>query len=60
MQLVPSALSSVPGAGLRHLVFHPTKKLAYFLNELSSTINLFKIQADGSFNLINHQSTLPK
>lgn len=54
------AYSSIPGSGPRHLVFHPTKKLAYILNELSNTIDLVNILADGSFSLIEQQSTLPK
>jgi 6-phosphogluconolactonase len=54
------AFSSNPGDGPRHLVFHPTKKRAYILNELSNTIDLVNIQADGSFSLINQKSTLPK
>lgn len=54
------AFKSAPGAGPRHMVFHPSKKLAYIVNELSNTIDLVNIEADGSFNLINSQSTLPK
>jgi 6-phosphogluconolactonase len=54
------AFSSIPGAGPRHLVFHPTKGLAYILNELSNTIDLVKIETDGSFSLIKQASTLPK
>jgi 6-phosphogluconolactonase len=54
------AFSSSPGNGPRHLVFHPTKKIAYILNELSSTIDLVNIETDGSFSLVNQASTLPK
>lgn len=54
------AFKSLPGAGPRHMVFHPNKKLAYIVNELSNTIDLVNIEADGSFNLIDNQSTLPK
>lgn len=54
------AYNSKPGNGPRHLVFHPSKKLAYILNELSNTVDLVSLDADGSFNLITEASTLPK
>jgi 6-phosphogluconolactonase len=54
------AFDSIPGSGPRHLVFHPTKRLAYILNELSNTIDLVNIEADGTFTFINQKSTLPK
>lgn len=54
------AFSSKPGAGPRHLVFHPTKKLAYILNELTNTVDLVNIESDDSFTLMNKVSTLPE
>jgi 6-phosphogluconolactonase len=37
----PASASTAPGAGPRHLAFHPNGKTAYLINELSSTINVF-------------------
>lgn len=37
----PPSASTAPGAGPRHLAFHPNGKTAYLINELSSTINVF-------------------
>ena len=31
---------SAPGAGPRHIAFHPTQKIAYLMNELNSTIDV--------------------
>ncbi|MCB0751335.1 MAG: beta-propeller fold lactonase family protein, partial [Ignavibacteriae bacterium] len=36
----PQKLSMNPGAGPRHLVFHPNNKWIYVINELNSTITL--------------------
>ena len=33
---------SLPGAGPRHLSFHPTNKYAYLMQELSGTVTVFK------------------
>jgi 6-phosphogluconolactonase len=43
-KLIPNAVPWVtakPGAGPRHLVFHPTGKYAYVINELHATITAF-------------------
>jgi 6-phosphogluconolactonase len=34
----PAAVQLAPGAGPRHLAFHPTRPLAFAINELTSTI----------------------
>lgn len=39
-----------PGTGPRHLVFHPTKSLAYLFGELDSTVSVLSYdETDGSF-----------
>ena len=38
---VPAAVSSRPGAGPRHIAFHPTLTVAYVLNELDSTLSVY-------------------
>lgn len=38
----PPAVSSRPGAGPRHIAFHPRLSVAYLLNELDSTLSVFE------------------
>lgn len=49
-----------PGAGPRHMIFHPGGKFAYVINELNATITSFKYERD-SCNLSAMQTvaTLP-
>jgi 6-phosphogluconolactonase len=56
----PPAAQLKPGAGPRHLSFHPTGKWLYVANELDSTATAFSYQA-GTGELSNLQtiSTLP-
>lgn len=50
-----------PGAGPRHLAFHPNGKFAYVVNELQSTVTTFSYDAErGSFGKLGTVSTLPK
>ncbi len=50
-----------PGAGPRHLDFHPNGKYAYVINELDSTFTAFRYEADtGSLTEIQTISTLPE
>jgi len=50
-----------PGAGPRHLAFHPSSKFAYVVNELQSTVTTFSYDADrGAFHKLGSVSTLPK
>jgi 6-phosphogluconolactonase len=39
--VTPSGAATKPGAGPRHLTFHPTGKFAYVVNELDSTIGAY-------------------
>jgi 6-phosphogluconolactonase len=49
-----------PGAGPRHLVFHPQGGFAYVINELDSTIVAFRYEAEaGQLHTIQQVSTLP-
>jgi len=49
------------GAGPRHMDFHPSKSVAYVVNELDSTVNVFSIQANqGTLTLLQTITTLPK
>jgi 6-phosphogluconolactonase len=56
----PSALASSPGAGPRHIAFHPSGKWAYVINELDSTINALGYDSKtGILRLMDTLSTLP-
>ncbi len=47
------------GAGPRHLVFHPTQKRVYILNELDNTLVVASVKSDGVFEVEQRISTLP-
>lgn len=50
-----------PGAGPRHLVFHPNSRFAYLINELDSTIAAYQYDPDkGQLRDIQTISTLPE
>ena len=49
-----------PGAGPRHLIFHPNGGYAYLINELNSTLIVYHYQSNaGSLEEIQTISTLP-
>ena len=51
---------SVPaGSGARHMTFSQNGKLAYCVNELSSTVSVFEYQS-GTLRLLNTYSALPE
>ncbi|MFG1815804.1 lactonase family protein [Kribbella sp. NPDC049174] len=47
-----------PGAGPRHLVFHPSEGAAYVINELDSTLTVCSY-ADGKLQIVQTASTRP-
>jgi len=50
-----------PGAGPRHLAFHPDGKFVYVLSEMESSVTVFSYQAkNGTFTSRQTISTLPK
>jgi 6-phosphogluconolactonase len=50
-----------PGAGPRHLAFHPNGKFAYVVNELQSSITAFSYDSShGALHALKTVSTLPK
>jgi 6-phosphogluconolactonase len=57
----PPFAKTPPGAGPRHLMFHPGGKQVYVINELSNSVTVFDYRAD-SGRLAEKQtiSTLPK
>jgi 6-phosphogluconolactonase len=57
----PPFAKLAPGAGPRHLAFHPNRKFAYVLSEVNSTITAFAYDAqNGSFSTLQTLSTIPK
>jgi 6-phosphogluconolactonase len=49
-----------PGAGPRHLVFHPTMPFIFVANELNSTVGVLRCDPDtGALSLARTASTLP-
>jgi 6-phosphogluconolactonase len=55
-----SPLTTDPGAGPRHLAFHPDGKHVMVINELNSTIVAAEInRSDGSLTTVTSASTLP-
>lgn len=54
------AFSAKPGAGPRHLTFHPNGRWAYLENELNSTVTALAYDAKaGTFQEIGTETTLP-
>ncbi len=54
------ALAMRPGAGPRHLAFHPTRPLVFLLNELDSTLATLRWdEATGTLEPAHLASTLP-
>ncbi len=50
-----------PGAGPRHMAFHPSGKYAFVINELDSTVVAFRYNPDlGILHAIETVSTLPE
>ena len=57
----PPYAKLAPGAGPRHLAFHPNGKFAYVLSELNSTVTTFAFSpANASFSNLQALSTIPK
>lgn len=50
-----------PGAGPRHIAFHPNGKYAYLINELDNTVNAYAFDSEtGILSEIQTLSTLPE
>ncbi|WP_026464119.1 lactonase family protein [Adhaeribacter aquaticus] len=56
----PPAVKVTPGAGPRHMAFHPNGKLFYLINELDGTVKAFAYTAqNGDLKELQTISTLP-
>ena len=55
----PPTLSMEPGAGPRHLVFHPGREWVYVVNELNATVTRVVRDGRGHYQVKESYSTLP-
>jgi 6-phosphogluconolactonase len=56
----PAAFKTAPGAGPRHLVFHPNGKIVYTVNEINSTVTAFHYDpAKGTLEAFQSVPLLP-
>lgn len=55
-----TALETAPGAGPRHMVFHPQRQLVYLLNELSNEVLVAARTATGRLERRQTISSLPE
>ncbi|MFD0587093.1 lactonase family protein [Paenibacillus sp. GCM10027627] len=59
--ILHSAADLPPGAGPRHLTFHPNGKFVYAINELKSSVSAFSFDSvEGKLEPIETVSTLPE
>jgi 6-phosphogluconolactonase len=57
----PPGVKVKPGAGPRHIVFHPGGRFAYLINELDSTIAVYRYEAaKGLLHDVHTLATLPE
>ncbi|MFC3395003.1 6-phosphogluconolactonase [Brenneria rubrifaciens] len=53
-------MTTVTGAGPRHLVFHPNQHFAYCVNELNSSVDVYQLNApDGQLRKIQTLDAMP-
>lgn len=55
----PAFAASKPGAGPRHIDFHPSGKYVYLMEELTGTVSVFSYDKDGKMNVIQNISSHP-
>jgi 6-phosphogluconolactonase len=57
----PTVAKAAPGAGPRHLAFHPNGRFAYVINEMQSAVSAFRYDTPtGGLQLLQTISSLPK
>ena len=57
----PAAIAIRPGAGPRHLAFHPNGAFVYLLNELDATLEVFALEGErGTLRPMQTVPTLPE
>jgi 6-phosphogluconolactonase len=59
-KLVPRGrVRTQPGAGPRHMAFHPSGRYAFVINELDNTLNAYAVEQGGGLRELQSVSTLP-
>jgi len=56
----PPSFELHPGAGPRHLAFHPTGRFAYVINELDNTLCAYRYDGDGGLEYLQRLPALPE
>jgi 6-phosphogluconolactonase len=56
----PATVSTRPGAGPRHLAFHPSGRFLYLLNETDATLAAYAVDAAGTLAELQTLPTLPR
>lgn len=57
----PPSASVAPGAGVRHLAFHPNGRVLYSINEMGNTITAFHYEPKtGTLESFQSETTLPE
>lgn len=54
-------VQTAPGAGPRHLAFHPTLPVVYLINEINNTVDVFQMDTvNGALSSLQTLTTLPE
>jgi 6-phosphogluconolactonase len=55
----PPSAAAEPGSGPRHVVFHPSGSHVYAINEILSTVTVFRYEVSGTLEPVQTITTLP-
>jgi 6-phosphogluconolactonase len=55
----PSVAQTRKGAGPRHFVFHPNRRLLFCTNELDGTVSAYRLEAAGTLTPLDSSSAMP-
>jgi 6-phosphogluconolactonase len=56
----PAEVTTVEGAGPRHIAFHPNKRFAYCVNELNSSVDVWQLSdAHGKIECVQTLDMMP-
>lgn len=56
----PAEVTTVEGAGPRHMVFHPNQQYAYVVNELNSSVDVWELHnPNGQIECIQTLDMMP-
>lgn len=56
---IPPFVLSTPGAGPRHMDFHPSGKYAYLIEEMGGTVSVLSYDGKGKFTVVQNISSHP-